>query len=303
MSIEQSFLFASKIYIKNCNTLDSLLYPLAQWKVTSQESNFNDDSNLIIYCGRRLYCNPSFRFYFHTRIEAIDSFLKSNAVSDEFEGDRVILTSVALERKYLLGRIVDQANEILDTIESYHDYYFPYAQHDALLYSVLQRINLLASKTYYFSIDIIYPLFDQFIPLNEKKPPEDKTTYLPRIGIPSDLIWFDIVSLSNLFSQDDFLHHLLESILKNNQQFSQIDILLISRLLCPEHFINALSQYVIEEFDLNTIQINDYNFQAKDQYDVVITKDALVDLIYLGAHLHHYDYLLEGKVFFTKFII
>ncbi|CAF1380008.1 unnamed protein product [Adineta steineri] len=32
MSIEQSFLFGSKIYIKNCNKLNSLLYPLAQWK-------------------------------------------------------------------------------------------------------------------------------------------------------------------------------------------------------------------------------------------------------------------------------
>ncbi|CAF4106350.1 unnamed protein product, partial [Adineta steineri] len=561
MSIEQSFLSGSKIYIKNCNTLDSLLYPLAQWKATSHESNSNDDSNLIIYCGRRLYCNPSFRFYFHTtcdsldkvssslsllttsincqysvetllddlrqqifqriqpnlyykklsifrlillcqlRIEAIDSFLKSNAVSDEFEDDRVILTSVALERKYLLGGIVDQANEILDTIESYHDYYFPYAQHGALLYSVLQRINLLAPKTYHFSIDIIYSLFDQFIPLNEKKPPEDKNlwkdvedtkypqlpslietnelkkeelatpdqkqiddnlkkiiqsfikiilpqlsiddrleflillqlllktavessdgkseilqlellaTGLPRVDIQSlsypstltkkpiwiqsDLIWFDIVSLSNLFSQDDQLHHLSESILKNdqqwktwydnpqlnsfpnlnNQQFSQIEKLLIIRLLCPEHFIYALAQYVVDQFDLNTIQITDFDFQgvniitlpnipvksripgeflinnfdfhvyledilktkgkkinqidcqftnivydltdndivylknvhqssfatlikqirSKGQHDVVITKDASVDLIYLGARLHHYDCLLEGK--------
>ncbi|CAF4346380.1 unnamed protein product, partial [Adineta steineri] len=77
------------------------------------------------------------------------------------------------------------------------------------------------------------------------------------IWIQSDLIWFDIVSLSNLFSQDDQLHHLSESILKNdqqwktwydnpqlnsvpnlnNQQFSQIEKLLIIRLLCPEHFI------------------------------------------------------------------
>ncbi|CAF0779687.1 unnamed protein product [Adineta steineri] len=35
MSIEQSFLSGSKIYIKNCNTLDSLLSPLAQRKATS----------------------------------------------------------------------------------------------------------------------------------------------------------------------------------------------------------------------------------------------------------------------------
>ncbi|CAF4228248.1 unnamed protein product, partial [Adineta steineri] len=243
------------------------------------------------------------------------------------EGDRVILTSVALERKYLFGEIFNEANEILDAIESYYDYYFPYAQHGALLYSVLQRINLLASKTYYFSIDIICSLFDQFIPLNEKKPPEDKkflillqlllktavessggkseilqldflVTGLPRVDIQSlsypstltkkpiwiqsDLIWFDIVSLSTLFNQDDHLHHLSESILENdqqwktwydnpqlnsfpnlnNQQFSQIEKLLIIRLLCPEHFINALAQYVVEQFDLNTIQINDFDFQG-----------------------------------------
>jgi len=42
LSIEQSFLSGSKIYIKNCNSLDSLLYPLAQWKVTSEETNAKD---------------------------------------------------------------------------------------------------------------------------------------------------------------------------------------------------------------------------------------------------------------------
>ncbi|CAF1291682.1 unnamed protein product [Adineta steineri] len=76
----------------------------------------------------------------------------------------------------------------------------------------------------------------------------------------------------------------------------KIDILLIIRLLCPEHFINALSQYTIEQFDLNTIQINDHDFQDKGQHNVVITKDVSVNLIYLGAHLHHYDCFLEGKV-------
>ncbi|CAF1291662.1 unnamed protein product [Adineta steineri] len=35
--------------------------------------------------------------------------------------------------------------------------------------------------------------------------------------------------------------------------------------------------------------------RSKGQHDVVITKDVSVDLIYLGARLHYYDYLLEGK--------
>ncbi|CAF1176859.1 unnamed protein product [Adineta steineri] len=34
----------------------------------------------------------------------------------------------------------------------------------------------------------------------------------------------------------------------------------------------------------------------KGQHDVVITKDAFVDITYLGTRLHHYDCLLEGKV-------
>ncbi|CAF4841918.1 unnamed protein product, partial [Rotaria sp. Silwood2] len=42
MLIEQSFLSGSKIYIKNCNSLDSLVYPLAQWKSTSQKFNTKD---------------------------------------------------------------------------------------------------------------------------------------------------------------------------------------------------------------------------------------------------------------------
>ncbi|CAF3849555.1 unnamed protein product [Adineta steineri] len=100
MSIEQSFLSGSKIYIRNCNTLDNLLYPLAQWKATSHELNSNDDSNLIIYCGRH--------FDFYTTCESPDK-----------------------------------------------DHFF---------------------------IDITYSLFDQFIPLNDKKPSEDtKYPQLPSL--------------------------------------------------------------------------------------------------------------------------
>ncbi|CAF4014418.1 unnamed protein product, partial [Rotaria sordida] len=72
MLIEQSFLSGSKIYIKNCNSLDSLIYPLAQWKSTTQKFNTKDDTNLIIYCGRRLFCNPSFRFFVQTDIDSLD---------------------------------------------------------------------------------------------------------------------------------------------------------------------------------------------------------------------------------------
>ncbi|CAF4244680.1 unnamed protein product, partial [Adineta steineri] len=253
---------------------------------------------------------------------AIDSFLKSNAVSDEFEGDRVILTSVAFERKYLLGGIVDQANEILDTIESYHDYYFPYAQHDKNLWKDVEDTS------------IEYPQLPSLIETNELQKEELATPdqkqiddnlkkiiqsfikiILPQLSIDDRLEFLILLQLLlktavessdekseilqlKLLATDDHLHPLSESVLKNDQQwkawydnlklnsfsnldkqqFSPIEKLLIIRLLCPEHYINALSQY------------------AKRQYDVVITKDASVYLIYLDARLHHYDCLLEEKV-------
>jgi hypothetical protein len=64
--------------------------------------------------------------------------------------------------------------ELLDSIEVYLDCLFPYAQHGALLYSVIQRINLLSPKNYQFSIDIIYNLLGQLFPLNPQKSNEEK---------------------------------------------------------------------------------------------------------------------------------
>lgn len=102
------------------------------------------------------------------------SLERSRVRSDQFKDEEVVVTSVALERKYILGGIIDQCNEILEAIEAYHDYYFPYAQHGALLYSVLQRVNLLSPKNYQFSIGIIYSLLDQFIPMKDDKTAEDR---------------------------------------------------------------------------------------------------------------------------------
>jgi hypothetical protein len=93
--------------------------------------------------------------------------------SDGFEGEKVVLTSVALERKYQLGEVIEQSYELLDSIEVAVDSYFPYAQHGALLYSVLQRINLLSPQNYQFSIGIISHLLDQLFPLNPSKSSEE----------------------------------------------------------------------------------------------------------------------------------
>lgn len=86
----------------------------------------------------------------------------------------MVITAVALERKYLLGEVVEQSYELLDSIEIYLDYFFPYAQHGALLYSVIQRINLLSPKNYQFSIKIMYHLLDELFPINPDKSNEEK---------------------------------------------------------------------------------------------------------------------------------
>jgi len=75
MLIEQSFLCGSNLYIKHCNNLDSLLYPLAQWKCTTNEKS--DDTNLIIYCGRRLYCHPTFSFFIQTEKDSLEKISSS----------------------------------------------------------------------------------------------------------------------------------------------------------------------------------------------------------------------------------
>ncbi|CAF4763175.1 unnamed protein product, partial [Rotaria sp. Silwood1] len=423
---------------------------------------------------------------------------------DGFEGEQVVLTSIALERKYMLGEVIEKSYELLDSIEVYVDYYFPYAQHGALLYSVLQRINLLSPNNYQFSINIIYYLIDQLFPLNNQTSNEDKSiwkdiedqkypqlpllieindltkeeftpvdqnqidenikkmiqsfiklilpqlfsedrleflvllqlllktavensdgkseilqiellsTGLPRIEfnslssyttkqnkkpqwIESDMIWFDILSLSNLFNENDLLFNLSEFILSNDQQwnnwylnpqlntfpnpndkqYSQLDKLLIIRLLRPDYLINALHEYVIEQFDLNNLQIdeldlkgihiinlpsipvksiksgeflisnidfennienilkekgkkihiidcqltNTYDYTNNDydilffknvhdksfshtikqirrqcQCDIILTKEANININCVDAHIHHYDCLIEGKV-------
>lgn len=63
MLIEQSFLSGSNILLKNANVLDSLLYPLAQWKGTSEKGNKKDGK--ILFNAHRIilslvYCRYQF---------------------------------------------------------------------------------------------------------------------------------------------------------------------------------------------------------------------------------------------------
>ncbi|CAF5111354.1 unnamed protein product, partial [Rotaria sp. Silwood1] len=199
------------------------------------------------------------------------------------------------------------------------------------------------------------------------------------------------------FNENDLLFNLSEFILSNDQQwnnwylnpqlntfpnpndkqYSQLDKLLIIRLLRPDYLINALHEYVIEQFDLNNLQIdeldlkgihiinlpsipvksiksgeflisnidfennienilkekgkkihiidcqltNTYDYTNNDydilffknvhdksfshtikqirrqcQCDIILTKEANININCVDAHIHHYDCLIEGKV-------
>ena len=100
--------------------------------------------------------------------------------------------------------------------------------------------------------------------------------------IESDSIWLNIVALSNLFSDDDLLFHLSDSILSNNEQwkicfeqiqfdsipnpserqYSILEKLLIIRILREEYFLQYLHEYLIERFNLNNLKIDEMNFRG-----------------------------------------
>ena len=104
---------------------------------------------------------------------------------------------MALERKYLFGEIIEQCYTLLDSIETSVDDLFPYAQHGALLYSVLQRINLLSPDNYQFSVDIIHRLFDQLIPFDNEKKFDDENLWKDEQGKNYDFVYlFDMFLFS-----------------------------------------------------------------------------------------------------------
>jgi hypothetical protein len=115
------------------------------------------------------------------------------------------------------------------------------------------------------------------------------------------------------------LHHLSEFILSNDQQwknwydnpqlssfpnpngkqFSQLDRLLIIRLIRPDNLMIALREYVIEQFDLNNVQTNDTDFQG---VNIVTLPSIPVKSIIPGEFLmnktdfdHYLGDLLKGK--------
>lgn len=106
--------------------------------------------------------------------------------------------------------------------------------------------------------------------------------------ISSDLIWFDVLSLKNLFEIDDSLSHLSDLILSNENQwksfyqsgkreeipridqneFSLLDQFVIIRLLRSDVFRSEMRKYLLEYFHLDQIELKD--FQLKNLQIVTI---------------------------------
>ena len=120
--------------------------------------------------------------------------------------------------------------------------------------------------------------------------------------LESDIVWFDIVSLSSLFSVDDVLHHLCQWMLSDEDKWrefylhpqfnslarwqdrpvSSLDQLLIIRLLRPDRLLDALTDYLIDRFTLATILSRPPSF---DHVNIVTLPSLAVQCRYYGEYL------------------
>jgi hypothetical protein len=138
--------------------------------------------------------------------------------------------------------------------------------------------------------------------------------------LESDVVWFDIVSLSNLFSADDVLHHLCQWMISDEDKWrefylhpqlnslsrwqdrpvSSLDRLLIIRLLRPDRLLDALTDYLVDRFTLakilsrspsfdhvNIVTLPSLAVQCKGYGDYLINQidfdRVLVDLVQRGG--------------------
>ena len=100
--------------------------------------------------------------------------------------------------------------------------------------------------------------------------------------IPSDVLWFDIYSLKNLFHSDDSLSHLSEVFLSNEEAWkewldnprlttipsnekyplSDLDKFVLLRLCRPDQLMIELKEYLVEYFHLNDLQTKDLQLKG-----------------------------------------
>ncbi len=73
LTIEKSFQSGARILYTNCSEIDSSLLPLIYYKNALASASDSDDSRLVLFAQRRLFCNPAFQMCFSTSL-ALNSF-------------------------------------------------------------------------------------------------------------------------------------------------------------------------------------------------------------------------------------
>jgi hypothetical protein len=73
ITVEKSFQNGSRIFYMNSNEIDSILLPLIFYKNSMSPNHLSslnslDESRLILFSNRRLFCNPSYQLYFETGV-------------------------------------------------------------------------------------------------------------------------------------------------------------------------------------------------------------------------------------------
>jgi hypothetical protein len=207
--------------IANCSHIDSTVHPLIQYKNALSETNNEDDSRLILFSNRRLYCNKSFKIFFSTtiplksfatntlcsttpvnytpsienhvdqfqaelfelmfkneferknllldkirecegKLSEIDNLMKKKWQNNGFQDEAVLLTKIALERKYKIGEILDYCYEYMNYLDELYKIILPLSLKSGLLVMLAQRLNII-SKNYEFSSQFFTEIFQSFL--------------------------------------------------------------------------------------------------------------------------------------------
>lgn len=173
----------------------------------------NEDSNLVLFSNRRLFCNPKFQIYFHTikplssfspntltattpisfdpsienfvdqfqmvvfyylfpeeykkrnlllnlikecnqKLKTIDTLLKTKWQKSGFQVDEILITKLALQRKYKIGDVLEYCHEYLNNLNDLMKILIPVAVRASLLMTLATKM-FSVSKNYQFPIQLV----------------------------------------------------------------------------------------------------------------------------------------------------
>lgn len=110
--------------------------------------NEYDKRKLLLECIKE--CNQ--------KLESIDAALKNKWEKHGFQDDEIILTKLALQRKYKIGQVLDYCQNYLATINELTKILTPLAIRASLLMTLSHKMNYI-SKNYEYSINLVEIIF------------------------------------------------------------------------------------------------------------------------------------------------